>query len=1050
MAASGSATPQNFCHQSEPQKSKQPSTRIPIGQQSKSWARYHLSPRFPCLHCFEWGHWVQDCKRKKAGLPAVKDPQKKNPNAILKKSSIFSHPCIAEVEVEDEEPLLSSIQQAPGYTSLVLLDSGATHHVTENATLFSEYKKIDLTLSVASAKQHLVVGKGIINLACPSGNLRLTEVLHCPNIPGTVISISKFVRNDGGVKFEEGLFKLIQNSCTHYSLLKGERWFLCLGSKMYCNAISDYSKDFLRLLHRRLAHLSLRTVRRMQRLQSARGLPPKIVTNDEHLCPSCSLAKSKHSPLQAESRQIVQAPGDMVVTDLMGPFPVSMDKKVYSLLVQDHYSSLTTFYPLKAKSEAANFMIGWIEKFNNLTKYTVKCLRSDNGGEFSSQCLKKYLDSKGIVHERTIPYKHHQAGKIERTNRTIAEAAQSMLVDSSLSIELWPYAFRQAVWVFNRVLHGTSILTPYQQVTGRTPDLTPLKIFGCKAYVHNLLHRKDLTPKARELIHIGISEDSKGWLFWDDARRQIVKGALAVFDENKRQVVKGRSLEVSTINIQNIFDPSMINKIGYQDEQVELMNVSASLHSDAPGSYGEGLASADQQKWREAISTEIASMDKMEVWTEVPKNVASSVLGTRWVFTVKRDPVGRVTQYKARIVVQGHRQIKGLNFDETFAPTPTFTSLQCLFAAASKFNWPVQTFDVTTAYLHSNVEEDVYVQPPPGMCLKEGAVLKLRKVLYGLKQAGRFWWKHLSSILRDMGFVSNQEDQSLYVYRMGNDVAMMWVHVDDGVLTANREQVMDCLKNDLQARLQLKWDKGIHSIVGVEVARDGGRFFLHQTALIDKVYGMLLYLAQATRPDIMFLVNYLARFLMGTTSKHWVALEHLINYLRGTRNKKLEIETDNREAGLKIFVDANWGGEGSRSQHGFIGFLWGAPISWNSKRQTCVASSACQAEYMARAGMWITQIMSAIQQGMVPALLPDNKAVIQIATNSGSRKNSRHIRREFHLINEMITMGQVSLDWVNSDEQKADIFTKKLGRQKVRQSMEKILLECFVEGSVNV
>ncbi|MBW0479542.1 hypothetical protein O181_019257 [Austropuccinia psidii MF-1] len=218
---------------------------------------------------------------------------------------------------------------------------------------------------------------------------------------------------------------------------------------------------------------------------------------------------------------------------------------------------------------------------------------------------------------------------------------------------------------------------------------------------------------------------------------------------------------------------------------------------------------------------------------------------------------------------------------------------------------------------------------------------------------------------------------------------------------------------------------------------------------------MLLYLAQTTRPDIMFSVNYLARFSMGTTSKHWAALEHLISYLRGTRNKRLGIEADEGETGLKIFVDENWGGEGSRSQHGFIGIFWGVPISWNSKRQTCIASSTCQAEYMAlslaaRAGMWITQVVSAVQHGIVPTLLSDNRAAIQIATNSGSRKNLRHIRREFHLINEMITMGQVSLDWVNSEGQKADIFTKKLGQQKVKQSMEKVLLECFVEGSVKV
>ncbi|MBW0493248.1 hypothetical protein O181_032963 [Austropuccinia psidii MF-1] len=542
-----------------------------------------------------------------------------------------------------------------------------------------------------------------------------------------------------------------------------------------------------------------------------------------------------------------------------------------------------------------------------------------------------------------------------------------------------------------------------------------------------------------------------------------------MFDEREEKAVSGKPPSVSTIQIKHLFDPSKIKEIGYQDQQVKLMNVTASLHSDAPGSYREALASDDQHKWKAAISAEIASMGEMGVWTEAPKEAATSVLGTRWVFTVKRDPAGRVTWHKARIVVQGHRQIKGLNFDETFAPTPTFTSLRCLFAAASKFNWPVQTFDVTTAYLHSNVAEDIYIRPLPGMYLKEGVVLKLRKALYGLKQAGRCWWKHLSALLRDIGFVPNQEDQSLYVYRVGNDVAMMWVNVDEGVLTASSKDLMDRLKGNLRARLQLRWDEGIHSIMGVEVTRDGGRFSLNQPALIDKVcglkpsnitalqplpdmdlesipatsidreylsrIGMLLYLAQATRPDIMFSVNYLARSSMGTTNKHWAALEHLINYLRGTRNRRLNIEVDKGEAGLKVFVDANWGGEGSRSQHGFIGLLWGAPISWNSKRQTCVASSTCQAEYMAlflaaRAGIWITQEMSAVQRGMIPTLLSDNKAAIQIATNSGSRKNSRHINREFHLINEMIITGQVSLDWVKSEEQKADIFTKRLGRQK--------------------
>ncbi|MBW0479450.1 hypothetical protein O181_019165 [Austropuccinia psidii MF-1] len=186
------------------------------------------------------------------------------------------------------------------------------------------------------------------------------------------------------------------------------------------------------------------------------------------------------------------------------------------------------------------------------------------------------------------------------------------------------------------------------------------------------------------------------------------------------------------------------------------------------------------------------------------------------------------------------------------------------------------------------------------------------------------------------------------------------------------------LKDTLSRELKLKCDIGIHSIVGIEVRRVGDKFELFQPALIKKLCnlnprkitagqpfplmdllsensvkinkaymscrGMLLYVAQATQPYIMFLVNYLARFLINTTPKNWEELDHLISYMRGTKNKALLIESEGKEEMLKVYVDANWGGEGSRSQHGFIGFYMGSPVAWNSKRQTCVASLTCQAE----------------------------------------------------------------------------------------------------------
>ncbi|MBW0529651.1 hypothetical protein O181_069366 [Austropuccinia psidii MF-1] len=201
--------------------------------------------------------------------------------------------------------------------------------------------------------------------------------------------------------------------------------------------------------------------------------------------------------------------------------------------------------------------------------------------------------------------------------------------------------------------------------------------------------------------------------------------------------------------------------------------------------------------------------------------------------------------------------------------------------------------------------------------------------------------------------------------------------------------------------------------------------------------GMILYLAQATRPDIMYAVNYLARFAMGTDHSHWGALNHLIAYVRTTKDCKIIIDSVGKRKKMKIYVDANWGGEGWRSQHWYCGFLMGSMISWNSKRESCVAASTCQAQYMAlsfgeREALWLLHNIEVVVGQIVPTILLDNQSAVKIAGNVGSRKKSRHIEREFHIINELIVMKKVSLEWVPTRSQLVDIFTKALGRIKLQ------------------
>ncbi|MBW0487968.1 hypothetical protein O181_027683 [Austropuccinia psidii MF-1] len=176
---------------------------------------------------------------------------------------------------------------------------------------------------------------------------------------------------------------------------------------------------------------------------------------------------------------IVKAPGDVLAVDLMGPFPQSIDKFNYALIIQDHFSSLVAFIPIKAKSDAAKHVMQWILQFERLTSKKVKRLRSDNGGELNSKETEEFLWKEGIINEKTVPDKHHQNGKVERTNRTLSESTRSMLLHAKLPTSFWTYAFRKAAWVFNRVLHAEQVKTPYELVIDKKPDLSLLRVFGC-------------------------------------------------------------------------------------------------------------------------------------------------------------------------------------------------------------------------------------------------------------------------------------------------------------------------------------------------------------------------------------------------------------------------------------------------------------------------------------------------------------------------------------------------------------------------------------------
>ncbi|MBW0538413.1 hypothetical protein O181_078128 [Austropuccinia psidii MF-1] len=200
-----------------------------------------------------------------------------------------------------------------------------------------------------------------------------------------------------------------------------------------------------------------------------------------------------------------------MVVDLIGPLPESLNNMKHILMIQEVFSKVVVAIPIADKSEANFKLQHWMNQFINITNNKIKILQSNNGTEFKNHTLEQFLVSKGIIHEFSMPYEHHQNGRIKRTNRTISKMARTMLNASKLPPFLWPWAYRHAVWIFNQSLHTNDDKTPFELLGGKKLSLDLLQVFGATSFVYNHNFKKDLSAGEITGYHLGIAEDSKGW-----------------------------------------------------------------------------------------------------------------------------------------------------------------------------------------------------------------------------------------------------------------------------------------------------------------------------------------------------------------------------------------------------------------------------------------------------------------------------------------------------------------------------------------------------------
>lgn len=650
--------------------------------------------------------------------------------------------------------------------------------------------------------------------------------------------------------------------------------------------------------------------------------------------------------------------------------------------------------------------------------------------------------------------------------------------------------------------------------------------------------RKKLDPKAIKCIFVGYGENIKGFRVWNPVKNTVDVSRDVVFCENvvENSIEGESSVEISDDSAANVnnnstesasnvettaaVDTTFVNESFDEDEfndcsdegnnsrrwcdvtesnildqrlraRVNMANVCCDSSPvafmatfDEPATYKEAIRSEEKRHWIGAMNEEFDSLVKNRTWNLVDLPAGKKLIDNRWVFKVKMNTDGSVDRYKARLVVRGFTQEYGIDYSETFIPVVKFTSIRMVLTIAAQENLKLRQFDVKTAFLYGELEEDVYMSQPIGYDDGIGKVCKLQKSLYGLKQASRCWNKKFTLFIKQFDFVVLSSDPCVFVHSKNENKIILAIYVDDGLMAASNEWCMKPVIEFLNNNFEIK-DFEAKCFLGLEINQHGdGSIHIHQSAYACKVLdrfqmmsshavavpadpnqilcatkaheqssfpyrqaiGSVMYLAIATRPDISYAVGRCSRFMENPAQIHVNAVKRILKYIRGTINSGIHYKFD-RDFYLRGYSDADFAGDldDRRSTSGYLFFLGANAISWCSAKQRTVSVSTTESEYVAASEamkelIWLKRLLSEIAPDVkrVPSFYMDNQSAIKLVKNPELHKRTKHIDVRYHFIREKYERNEFVLEYVSSNDQLADVFTKPLARNKFEFFREKM------------
>ncbi|TPX39984.1 DNA-directed DNA polymerase [Synchytrium endobioticum] len=489
--------------------------------------------------------------------------------------------------------------------------------------------------------------------------------------------------------------------------------------------------------------------------------------------------------------------------------------------------------------------------------------------------------------------------------------------------------------------------------------------------------------------------------------------------------------------------------------------------------------SQDWPKWQVAIKSELESLIKRKVF-----------IGPMELPTGKK--------LIGRLVAQGLSQRPGYDFFDTYSPVIDATSYRYVLALGRNLDFEIESMDVVTAYFYGDIQEDIFMKVPEGICIPSSIrepCVKVVKALYGLRQSGRAWFEKYAQSLIDQGYSYSKASPCIFFKTTKLGKVITTIYVDDSTIMGDSAAKNEA-KQMLTSQFEMKDLGQLQGCIGSDIEQTNDGIFIHQTSYTDRILekfnmnhstprhnplecrghhlylygaaqegepllephvpyasalGALSYLANFTRPDISFSVNMLARQTHAPTKRHWDAIKQLFRYLNGTRNLGLYYLKGNLD--IAGYADAGFVSDWSsgKLQTGYVFTIGGTAFSWKSTKQSITATSTTHAELITlfeatKEAVWMSSFISDLYSGLQVnhnvfpiTIYEDNQACIrQIESGFIKSDMTKHFTPKYYFTTDMIQEGRIRVEQISSQSNLADLFTKVLPGSRHKELVEKL------------